>query len=516
MYVEHDVDSIIRGDSYRKIGNMKEEYMKAWYEIGSVIADYKQLFEIKRCKKDADKFRKLTSKQQSKSGKPGPCPVCGAKVTKTGGHGTQEKYWHLNNKFKSTEVTQVSKAGKGLTWGPGETAMLGGFMSATGKKDNVDKYDMCSPKGAQKKGTFKKAGTSGKIFGEKCPCCKGSGKSPSSMDGNWTKENLKSDLDKYIKANIEKLSEQERMMGLGGNEIVDITKHKIETIGLVMNDFGSIRVDDVGKIHNNEIVVHKQGVFTNQEESPMVEYVHVDDLPGGNYTLNVCNRYNVQVGAGGLSMRSYGPVDIGGTITNISGTQVNIGSENEINIDGGRRLNIAADILCLRARNKDNRDQDEQVLVDGNLGVKTNVVIGGGMHVEGEVSLNHVTAPCEVQQTEETDVTGTTLACRTVGFIPPMRVLIGACCPIFNPMPIPIKANFGPPFMSDPNCVGVWSHSHLFRNLPLTLHKEHDHVRQKGKKNNDYKKGRVPAEPVRHEKKCGDAKSPAKPAAPKR
>jgi len=223
-----------------------------------------------------------------------------------------------------------------------------------------------------------------------------------------------------------------------------------------MNDFGSIRVDEVGKIHNNEIVVHKQGVFTNQEESPMVEYVHVDDLPGGNYTLNVCNRYNVQVGAGGLSMRSYGPVDIAGTITNISGTQVNIGSENEVNIDGGRRVNIAADILCLRARNKDNREQDEQVLVDGNLGVKTNVVIGGGMHVEGEVSLNHVTAPCEVQQTEETDVTGTTLACRTVGFIPPMRVLIGACCPVFNPLPIPIKANFGPPFQSDPNCVGVW------------------------------------------------------------
>ena len=456
MYVEHDVDSIIRGDSYRKIGNMKEEYIKAWYDIGSVIADYKQLFEIKRADKINDKFRKLTSKQQSKSGSEGPCPVCSAKVTKSGGHGTQEKYWHLNNKFNSTEVTQVSKAGKGLTWGPGESAMLGGVMSATGSKDNVDKYDMCSPKGPQKSASFKKAGTSGKIFGDKCPCCGGSGKSPSSMDGSWTKESLKSDLDKFIKANIEKLSEQERMMGLGGNEIVDITKHKIETIGLVMNDFGSIRVDEVGKIHNNEIVVHKQGVFTNQEESPMVEYVHVDDLPGGNYTLNVCNRYNVQVGAGGLSMRSYGPVDIAGTITNISGTQVNIGSENEVNIDGGRRVNIAADILCLRARNKDNREQDEQVLVDGNLGVKTNVVIGGGMHVEGEVSLNHVTAPCEVQQTEETDVTGTTLACRTVGFIPPMRVLIGACCPVFNPLPIPIKANFGPPFQSDPNCVGVW------------------------------------------------------------
>ena len=74
---------------------------------------------------------------------------------------------------------------------------------------------------------------------------------------------MKNDLDAYIKANIEKLSEHEAMMGLGGNEIIDITKHKIETIGLVMNDFGSIRVDTVGKIHNSSIVVHKEGVFTN-------------------------------------------------------------------------------------------------------------------------------------------------------------------------------------------------------------------------------------------------------------
>ena len=370
MYVEHDVDSIIRGDSYRKIGNLKEEYFKEWYNIASVIADYKQLFEIKRTKSISDKSRKLTSKQQSKSGSHGPCPVCAAKTSKHGGYGSQEKFWHLNNKFSSTAVTQVHEAPKGLTWGMSEKAMAGGMMSTTGKSDKVDKFNKCSPKGEQKKAALKKAGTSGKIFGDKCPCCKGSGKSPSTMDGNWGKESLKKDLDNYIKANIEKLSDQEAKMGLGGNEIIDITKHKVETIGLVMNDFGSIRVDTVGKIHNSEMVVHKQGTFVNQEESPLIEYVHVDELPGGNYTLNVCNRYNVQVGAGGLSMKTYGPVDIGGTITNISGNQVNIGSEYETNIDGGRRLNITSDILMLRARNEKDKTQDEQVLVDCSLGVK--------------------------------------------------------------------------------------------------------------------------------------------------
>lgn len=246
----------------------------------------------------------------------------------------------------------------------------------------------------------------------------------------------------------------------------------------------------------------------------MIEYVHVDDIPGGNYTLNVCNRFNVQVGAGGLSLKTFGPVDISGTITNMSGEQVNIGSENEINIDGGRRLNLTADILCLRARNKSNKQQDEQVLVDGNLGVKTNLVVGGGVHIEGEVSLHHITAPCEIQQTEETDVTGTTLASRIVGFIPPGRVDAACHCP--NSSPIPIYANCGSSYQSHPDCVGVWSHSHLFRNLPLTLHTDHNDVRIKGKKCNDYTKGRVPAQPVRHEKKCGDAPSVVTKRTPKR
>ena len=57
-------------------------------------------------------------------------------------------------------------------------------------------------------------------------------------------------------------------------------------------------------------------------------------------------------------MKSYGPVDIGGTITNVGGQQINISSEHEINITSGGRINIVADILSLRQRNY------QQVLVN--------------------------------------------------------------------------------------------------------------------------------------------------------
>ena len=39
------------------------------------------------------------------------------------------------------------------------------------------------------------------------------------------------------------------------------------------------------------------------------------------------------VGAGGINLKSYGPTNISGSITNIAGQQVNVGSENEINLD---------------------------------------------------------------------------------------------------------------------------------------------------------------------------------------
>ena len=94
---------------------------------------------------------------------------------------------------------------------------------------------------------------------------------------------------------VEELVDVERELGTGGSEDIQITKHKIETIGLVMNDFGSIRTDTVGKLYNDKMVIHKQGVFENRKASPLSEYVHVDDLPGGNYTLNVCNKYNMGI-----------------------------------------------------------------------------------------------------------------------------------------------------------------------------------------------------------------------------
>jgi len=235
---------------------------------------------------------------------------------------------------------------------------------------------------------------------------------------------------------------------------------------MVMNDFGSIRIDPSGKIYNYKVQIDEQGVYENQKSSPLIEPVHVDDLPGGNYTINACNRYTLQVGAGGISVKTLGPIEMSGTITSIAGQQVNIGAQYELNIDGGQRTVITSDILVLRQRNYD------QVMVDSSLGVSRNLVVGGGAHIEGELTVQHITAPVEIQETEKTFVYGETVNGKRIGTA---RVTGGSSRGDW--------AVYGD--SHDPDCLFTYSHSHLFKNLPLNLLPKNNDVRKVAQSSNN-------------------------------
>jgi len=417
-FTGNNLDFLVQGDHYVKIGNLKADYHKKWREIVKEIADTKQLFEIRRAEKIEDSILQLTSPGQFKSGQHADCPVCTAIKDL---YGKKDRYWAYNNSTQSDYKNEVfgtiaDTAGDFIF---GQT-LIGGSIGFAAKKVGVQgKPEFGTPQELSSK--FFGSGDGGNsgpgyIFGVRCPACNPDpgeerfvllgesrptpGKSPSSADGTFAKETRKRFVKELTVRKLKELADLEKKMGIGGSQLIEITKHKFENIGMTMNDFGSVRVDDKGKMEISEVRVGKGGVFYNRTPSPLVEYVHVDDLPGGNYTLNVCNRYNLQVGAGGINFKSYGPVNMTGTIMNIAGTQVNVASENEVNIDGGKRLSLVGDILSLRQRN------GGQVVGDGNLGVTKNVIIAGGLHVEGELCANHITLPKEIQATEQTTLQG--------------------------------------------------------------------------------------------------------------
>ena len=437
-----NLDEIVTRDKYKKVGNLSANYFEQWRDIVSGFQDNKQLFEFKRALNNnvtdssGTVVIKRNSNEQTRVGEFADFPITNGSI----------EYIALNNTNTGPGKGYSGKSDDGSD-GPSKMNQPFSNASITTNAPQVERWE----------------GESGKEF------LYGYGKSISSQDGIWEIEDKKENLRTLIEANLEQLTRIEAEMGIGGSELVEISKHKMETIGVVMNDFGSFRLDKIGKLLNNEVLVDDKGVYVNKSESPLLEYVHVQDLPGGNYTLNVCNRYNVMVGAGGLNLKTYGPVNISGTITNIAGEQINIGSDNEINIDANT-INISAEIL--RMRNKRQR----QILIENSLGVNKNVVIGGGLHVEGETYLQHVTAPKEWQLTETTEagfIKGRTFNASFKGTI---NNNTGTGNDTWSGT-ITIAAN-------DPGNAVVAPHSHAFVNLPLTLKDSNEQVRQAAKELN--------------------------------
>lgn len=441
VYVGEDLDFIINGDNYHKVGNLNYNVFKEYKQLLDGVADAKQLFDIKRAttiNTEAGFFKK-TSANQQQVGTFGPCPVCTA--------GFRKNIWENKYTFTSLTIPEYNDSTNSYD-----------FTNVTSNYDNLSSELILPSSNAAFLGDAS------------CPVCGGSGLSPSTENGTWSPEDKQELVINRLQTINEDLIALEKQMGKGGNEIVTITKNKIENIGLVLNDFPSIRVDKQGKIDIHEIAVFDKGVAAIQKERPLFEYVHVDNLPGGTHVQNINNKWNVQVGSGGVSIKSIGGVDIGGSITNVTGQQTNIVSEEEVNIDA-KTVNIAAEMLLLRNKNK------RQVVVDGNLGVNQNVVVGGSLHVEGELSVHHITAPVEIQETEPVVLYGKILGGKT----------------ITNGSGTSVECEMA---------VQIYAHTHPFKNVPLKLMNDKDDVRKVGQAANQDERGS--AIPVVHEKKDGE------------
>ena len=428
-YTGKNLDEIVYRDKYKKVGSLNETKFLEWKKIAAPIQEYKQLFEIKRSFDNSIKNNngvtvlKRNSILQERKGDFANNPVMDGTLT----------YTSLTGPVNT--ITNVMNGG-GAWNSENVSTITGSYNATTGLFPNNNEQPALSP---------------------------------STQDGTWEIDTRKDTLKDLIETNLPKLTKIEQDLGIGGSEIIQITKNKVETIGMMMNNFGNYRLDPEGKLVSSEVLPTPTAtgksslVYVNKEAAPMIEYVHVQDLPGGSSTLNVSNRYNVLVGAGGLNLKSYGPTNITGSITNVTGEQVNIGSANEINVDA-KVINITADILSLRNK------RQKQVLADGNLGVTNNVVIGGALLVDGETYLQHVTAPREFQITEvaSADLTGA-ISVNLAGF--------NSSYNSGNP------GNGTLTFLA-PTQRNVVEHSHVFANLPLTLKDQPQDVRGEAADNN--------------------------------
>ena len=401
VYTEKNLDNIIIGDYYETIGNQNISAFQEWKKEMASIANIKQLFDIQRTNynnyisNNSTNFINFNSTLQTKVGTNTINPNAGTRIDM--------------NDYTSAEI--ASRIANNAVIDCDSTGMqISNTLSSL-----------------QNEGTFPAPANTDII-----------GLSPSTMDGIYNVDPIKININQQYELIIDKLVNYEKFMGLGGSKIINITKDKIETIGMVMNDYGSIRIDEVGKMYNGKMYISTNCCFPFKQPSPVIEYVNVPTLPGGSYTLNVCDRFNILIGSGGINIKSLGCANLAGTITNIAGEQINIGSNNEINISSEKRIDIASKILSIRQKD------GGQVLVDSSLGISKNIIIGGGAYITGETYLTHVTAPLEYQLTDQVKIIGIT----------------------------DIASGPGPH-----QHVFTFTHNHSFPNLPLSLYNSNSNMR---------------------------------------
>lgn len=383
VHVDGTLEEINLGDNQSKTGDLdkSQKHAEDWLKNSKELHNMKRKFEIKRCKF----HNKIDQAEgQTKSGTPANCPT------------------------EQTKNLTLYTA-KAMVWVPA-------------KKYGTEKENTL-PKLENQNSNYKK--TTGGQGGWSCLTCGGDGLSPSSQDGSWDAEETKKEITKKIVSLTEVLAESEKEFGSSkfpnsGTEVRASTKNVVEHIGTVFNTLESYRKDPKGKLVPFGIKVDPLGnsIYKQYRESPLIESVHVDSIPGGQYHMNVCDKYTLSVGANGISMMTNGSFKAFGVQVDIMSERTAIHARSELTL-GAERVDISGDIISLRpkkttrtiedgsgnpknllAYGRTTTEPEQQVLIDGNLNVAMNAIIAGGAHVEGEFSCQHITGPCEYQITE--------------------------------------------------------------------------------------------------------------------
>lgn len=222
--------------------------------------------------------------------------------------------------------------------------------------------------------------------------------SSSTEQGSWSinSYNIEDDLLAIQK----ELTLIESRMGNGGDDIHSTKRHKFEQVGATVNDYPSVRIDEKGRSQPLEMLISSVGTYKNHDYVPHVEEVdNSTNFPCGNDDKIVGNRYSRTVGSGGINLKTTGSTSLGGTVLKTGFKKIHLNASHGIQISSENGLELQSIKTIVLRTNR-------QVYVESSLGVNKNLIVGGGIYSEGELYVQHITAPLEVHQTEDTIALG--------------------------------------------------------------------------------------------------------------
>tara|TARA_R110002074_G_scaffold32309_4_gene90263 strand:- start:31078 stop:32781 length:1704 start_codon:yes stop_codon:yes gene_type:complete len=284
----------------------------------------------------------------------------------------------------------------------------------------------------------------------------GSDKSAATENGEWSDNDKAQEVNKAILELQDTLTPIEQLIG-DGDETHFTKRNKFEQIGGAFNDFPSIRIDPKGRSQPLEMLVSETGTFKNHDYVPHVEEVdNSSNFLGGNDDKLVSNRYSRNVGSGGIQLKTTGNTELGGATLKAGFTRININASHGVQLASESFVEIQSlKTITLRT--------NRQVYVESSLGIKGNTIIGGGASIEGELYVQHITAPLEVQQTQDTTLYGKFATDEE------RRLIIGECQvgDVFYPVYASAKDNL----------IVNYPHSHHYNSIPIRLTQSNKDVR---------------------------------------
>lgn len=309
----------------------------------------------------------------------------------------------------------------------------------------------------------------------------GASKSAATEDGLWNANVEAQNINEELLKIQELLNPIEQQMGEGDENLLT-KRNKFEQIGLTFNDFPSIRIDEKGRSQPLEMVVSETGVLKNHDYIPHVEEVdNSSNFPCGNDDGIIGNRLSRSVGSGGIQLKTTGNMELGGASLKVGFKKININSSHGIQIASENSLELQSlKTITLRT--------NRQVFVESSLGVKGNLIVGGGIYTEGEVYCHHITAPLEVQQTQDTVLMGKFATDTDRTLVIGEANIAGQFYPVYA--------------LKNDDLIINYPHSHHFNNIPLRLTQSNKDVRNFAASENINKHNNISQSlPQMHERK---------------
>lgn len=229
------------------------------------------------------------------------------------------------------------------------------------------------------------------FHGKKCPTCEGKNtvKDPSGKHN----ENAKKVADKLNSKKDEIMKKEQKAGGASGcgNRVTVISGHDHIDVGLGMNRTKSYAVSEDGWSPGNVRI----GGGVEHVKSNVVFGKNVAATPGGHLSIKCSNKFTCFTGAQGIDLISYGPINIAGGITKITGPEITIGSSTGPVTIEGNHLQLTGKTIGISPKGG-----DTQVVVQGTLGVDSNLIVNGGAHINGDISCTSMTMPSKLGATK--------------------------------------------------------------------------------------------------------------------